>query len=484
MTQRVHARLRTLLAFSAISLSAVCVQAQVTPAAQHAPDEAFAMPLPFDRGAAGLAQSLRKLSTRASMLQINAHPDDEDGATLTYVSRGLGAEVSLLSLNRGEGGQNVMTSELWDGLGILRTQEHLAANRYYGVHLYYSRVADFGFSKTREETLQQWGHERVLADAVRVVRETRPMVITSVFAGNVSDGHGHHQTAGVTAQEVFNAAGDPKMFPEQLKEGLRPWTPLKVYARAPFARASGKTVYDYATGKTEPLLYRNYVTGTSMDHVPEATVTLHTGTYNPLFGESYAQVARGGLNQQKSQNGGVPVPLPGPSNASYHLYASRVSGANPPMYETDGFFSNIDTSLEGIALYLPQASQPVVAGKLTGIAEQVKEATEKFDGQDPSKSAPALAKGLDLTRDLIAYLRAAKLPEDARYNAVFELEIKQQQFETALAQSLGMSLVASVQGGASRRAPEGGGGGGTQPTTQSVIAGERFDVNVHVTDQG
>lgn len=485
MTLRAAVCLRTLLVTSSIALSAVCVQAQVTPAEQHGPDNAYAMPLPFDRGAAGLAQSLRKLSTRASLLQINAHPDDEDGATLAYESRGVGAEVSLLSLNRGEGGQNVMTSEFWDSLGILRTQEHLAANRYYGVHLYYTRVADFGFSKTREETLKQWGHERVLADAVRVVRETRPMVITSVFAGNVSDGHGHHQTAGVTAQEVFTAAGDPKMFPEQLKEGLRPWAPLKVYARAPFARASGNTVYDYATGKTEPLLYRNYVTGATMDHVPEATVTVHAGAYNPLFGESYAQVAREGLNQQKSQNGGVPVPLPGQTNATYHLYATRVNGGVVPEKETN-FFDGIDTSLTGIALYLPAASQADVKQKLEAIAASVTEAAAKFDGNNPAASAPALAKGLDQTRALLAQLKAAKLPEDGRYNAVFELEIKQQQFETALAQSLGMSLVASVQsgGGGGRRAPEGPGGGGNQPSTQSVVAGESFGVNVHVTDQG
>jgi LmbE family N-acetylglucosaminyl deacetylase len=472
VTERATYRLRTLLALSAVALAPACLCAQSVPDAQHSPDSAFAMPLPFDRGAAGLAQSLRKLSTRASMLQINAHPDDEDGPTLTYESRGVGAEVSLLSLNRGEGGQNVMTSDFWDALGILRTQEHLAANRYYGVHLYYTRVADFGFSKTREETLKQWGHDRVLGDAVRVVRETRPMVITSVFSGNVSDGHGHHQTAGVTAQEVFTAAADPKMFPEQLKEGLRPWAPSKMYARAPFARASGKTVYDYATGKTEPLLYRNYVTGATMDTVPEATVTVPSGTYNPLFGESYAQIAREGLNQQKSQNGGVPVPLPGPSFASYHLYASRAGGTASPEKE-QGFFDGIDTSLQGIASYLPAANQADAKQRLNAIALRVSEAAAMFDANDPSKSAPALAKGLDETRALIASWKAAKLPDESRYNALFELEIKERQFETALSESLGMSLVASV--------PSGGRG---ESSTQSVIAGETFGVNVHVTDQG
>jgi LmbE family N-acetylglucosaminyl deacetylase len=449
----------------------------------HVQPPAFAAPLPFDRGSAGLAQSLRKLSTRASLIQINAHPDDEDGGTLTYESRGVGAEVSLLALNRGEGGQNVMTPEFWDGLGILRTQEHLAANYYYGVHLYYTRVADFGFSKTREETLRQWSHERVLGDAVRVVRETRPMVITSVFAGNVSDGHGHHQTAGVLAQEVYTAAADPKMFPEQLKEGLRPWTPLKVYARAPFARATGNTVYDYATGKTEPLLYKNYVTGEEMPFVPPATVTVPAGTYNPLFGESYAQISREGLNQQKSQNGGVALPPPGRADAQYHLYASRVSGATLPAHE-NGFFDGIDTSLEGIASYLPAAAQSATKAKLQAIDAQVKEATAKFDANDPTKSAPALAKGLDLTRALIADLRAEKLPDDDRYNAIFELEIKERQFNEALGQSLGMSLLATVQAGPTGNVQQGPGGPPQQLVSQTVVAGENFGVNVHVADQG
>src|SRR5260370_30149459 len=96
----------------------------------------------------------------------------------------------------------------------------LAAGNYYGVHQYWTRVADFGFSKSLDEALKTWGHDRVLYDVVRIVRQTRPLIVTSVFAGNVSDGHGHHQTAGVMAQEVFNAAADPKIFPDHIKAGL------------------------------------------------------------------------------------------------------------------------------------------------------------------------------------------------------------------------------------------------------------------------
>src|SRR6185312_14086414 len=189
--------------------------------------------LTMDRGAAAVWQSLEKLHTRASVLMVTAHPDDEDGGVLTYEARGAGARTALLTMNGGEGGQNLMSNDFYDALGLVRTEELLASDRYYGVEQYFTRVVDFGFSKTEEETLEQWGHARVLGDAVRVVRQMQPLVIASVFVGGPSDGHGNHAAAGEIAQEVYNAACDPKMYPEQLQEGLRPWCPLKVYARVP-----------------------------------------------------------------------------------------------------------------------------------------------------------------------------------------------------------------------------------------------------------
>src|SRR5947208_2225110 len=192
---------------------------------------ADAEPLLFDSGAAALWQSLQKLHTRASLLMVTAHPDDEDGGMLTYESRGQGATVTLLTLNRGEGGANVMSPDYFDALGLVRTEELLAADRYYGVDQYWTRVVDYGFSKTMAESIQHWTRDRVLGDVVRVVRMVRPLVITSVFVGGPSDGHGNHQTAGAMAQAVFKAAADPNMFPEQIRAGLRPWAPLKDYAR-------------------------------------------------------------------------------------------------------------------------------------------------------------------------------------------------------------------------------------------------------------
>src|SRR5215831_15302779 len=135
-------------------------KAQTPIAVTGAPD-ATAQAIPFDRGAAALWQSLQKLHTRASLLMVTAHPDDEDGGMLTYESRGEGAQVTLLTLNRGEGGANVMSSDYFDALGLVRTQELLAADRYYGAEQFWTRVCDYGFSKTQDEALGQWGRDRV-----------------------------------------------------------------------------------------------------------------------------------------------------------------------------------------------------------------------------------------------------------------------------------------------------------------------------------
>ena len=192
-------------------------------AQQAVPPALDSMAIAPDRGAPGMMRWLRALGTRGSLLLVTAHPDDEDGGMLAYESRGHGARVGLLTLNRGEGGQDVMSSDMNDALGVVRTQELLAADRYMGAEQYFTRVVDYGFSKTREEALEKWGHERVLADSVRVVRMMRPLVVASVFVGAPTDGHGNHQVAGQMAQEVYVAAGDPNRVPEQIREGLRPW---------------------------------------------------------------------------------------------------------------------------------------------------------------------------------------------------------------------------------------------------------------------
>jgi LmbE family N-acetylglucosaminyl deacetylase len=443
---------------------------------------AYARALPIDRGSVGLSQTLRKLQTRASLAMVTAHPDDEDGGMLTYESRGQGVDTTLLTLNRGEGGQNVITADYWDQLGTLRTQELLAAGDYYGVHQYWTRVADFGFSKTIEEALKTWGEDRVLYDAVRAIRIQRPLVVTSVFAGNVSDGHGHHQVAGYTAQKVYVMAGDPKVFPDQIKAGLLPWSPLKVYARVPFARVTDKGIYDYATGHWEPVRFRNYVDGTSIEGVPKPTVEIPSGNYDAMLGSSYMQISREGLNEQKTQNGGIAIPLPRSGSSPYHLYASRVISTTPEK----SFFDGIDITLAGIASYAPKAEQSAWAEKLNALNATVESAISGFNAAKPSSIAPTLAKGVAQTNALIDEIGKSKLSAEARYNMTHELAVKQQQFNLALQQSLGLALLANTSEGAAGQSRMGPMGDmSTQiPTSQTVVPGDKVTVAVHVANQG
>jgi LmbE family N-acetylglucosaminyl deacetylase len=408
--------------------------------------------LPINRGSTALWQSLKKLHTRASLIMVTAHPDDEDGGMLTYESRGQGARVTLLTLNRGEGGANVMSSNYFDGLGLVRTEELLAAGRYYGVDQYWTRVVDYGFSKTKAESIAKWTHDRVLYDVVRVVRMTRPLVITSVFVGGPTDGHGNHQTAGAMAQEVFKAAGDPNVFPDQIAAGLKPWTPLKDYAHTPwFGNDDGKLAVNVS--------------------VPE-------GNYDPVLGMSYVQIAREGLGYEKSQTGGGMIPKAGALDSTYHRYSALMS---VPDKETS-FFDGIDTSLAGIASLAPGGKADFLLPGLKGLNAQVEAAIAEYSAGQPEKIAPQLAGGWKATEALIQQVKASQLSDQDKYNITFELEIKKAQFNNALAQSLGLSLAAII-------APE------TEPdprfamfmgdpeTTRVIIPGQKLGVKVHAVSQ-
>ncbi len=432
-------------------------------------------PLQIDRGAAGLWQMLLKLHTRASLLMVVAHPDDEDSGMLTLESRGQGARAMMLTLNRGEGGQNVMSDDFEDALGLVRTQELLSADRYSGVQQFFSSAIDFGFSKTREEALAQWSHDRVLADAVRVVRTTRPLVVTSVFVGGPTDGHGHHQVAGQMAQEVFAAAGDPKMFPEQIRAGLRPWSPIKMYARVPSNSVTPKGIRDSATGKLFPVRFYDYIHKDWSDGLPSIDVEIQEGTFDPVLGASYLQIAREGLALQKSQNGGGGIPYAGPVSVPYHRYGSQV----PASGKENSFFDGIDTSLAGIAELAQGQQNAFLKEGLSRVDGFVAQAMHDFSLDHPEKVAPSLAQGLHETDALVAQVTASALSEDAKYGVLHELTIKQNQFQQAIAASLGFSLEATV---APKKEPPRNNFflGGPTETFAFAVPGQDFAVKVHL----
>lgn len=368
-----------------------------------------------NRGAAAVWQSLKKLHTRASLIMITAHPDDEDGGMLAYESRGVGAQVTLLTLNRGEGGANVMSSDFWDGLGLVRTEELLAAGQYYGVDQYWTRVCDYGFSKTMDEAVAKWGRERVLGDVVRVVRMVRPLVVTSVFVGGPSDGHGNHQVAGLMAKEVFEAAGDPTRFPEQIREGLLPWKPLKYYAHVPFFGPEQSKI-------------------TTTLRVPD-------GDYDPFLGLSYLQTSREGLGFQKSQNGGGFIPRAGSVTADYHRFGSHI----PAQDHERSFFDGIDTSLLGIAAFAAEKDRRFLTEDLKRINGSIEEAISAFSAAHPERCAPFLATGLKNTEALIQRVEGSALSAEEKYNILHELNAKSAEFNDAIVESLGIAMRATVQ---------------------------------------
>jgi LmbE family N-acetylglucosaminyl deacetylase len=403
--------------------------------------------LPIDQGARGLEQLLRRLNTRASLMLIVAHPDDEDGGMLTFYSRGMGARVAMLTLNRGEGGQNAMTGDFEDALGLLRTQELLSADRYFGVNQMFGTEVDFGFSKTKEETFAKWTHERVLYDAVRAVRLYRPLVVASVFIGGVTDGHGHHQVSGEITQEVFKAAADPKVFPDQIAEGLLPWAPLKVYARVPMQAITSQGLFDYATGQYAPARFTNYVTGEVTTTTPSADVVVHEGNKDKLLEDkSYVQFARIGLGLQKSQIGnGMRMPPAGAFDIGYHRYGSRLDAAHQKAHE-DSFFEGIDTSIEGIASLAPGAP-PLLRSGLAKLGASIAFATSRFDAANPSAIAPQLADALQQDDTLLSTLEATSFGDaDEKASVLHELRVKRVQINDALAIALGLTLDATTSG--------------------------------------
>ena len=378
-------------------------------------------PLPEDQGSIRLYQLLTRLKTTGRIMQVTAHPDDEDGGMLTLESRGKGASVLLLTLTRGEGGQNKFGTETSDDLGILRTLELLQADKYYSVQQRFSHAIDFGYSKTADETFSKWhGHEIALGDVVRAIRIFRPDVLIARFSGTRRDGHGHHQASAILTMEAFRAAADPKRFPEQIKEGLLPWQAKKLYAGNPPRMFSGGKIAD-----------------------EDYTVKLDTGQYSPLLGMSYTQFALEGLSHQKSQGtGGIRVP-PGHRWTYYKLMDSVLP---KPAGHESGFFDGIDTSLQGLATRLgaEESKAPFLRPALESLEKHAEDASKAFSVADSSPCTKPLLAGRDEAGKLIQQVEVSQLSAAAKAELLPALRAKQQQFQDAANEALGVYFEATV----------------------------------------
>ncbi|HEX8283815.1 MAG TPA: PIG-L family deacetylase [Pyrinomonadaceae bacterium] len=236
---------------------------------------------PAQPDAAETQARLRTLAVAGSVLYVGAHPDDENTALLAYLARGRGARTAYLSLTRGDGGQNLLGPEKGELLGVVRTQELLAARRLDGAEQFFTRAIDFGFTKSPEETFRFWDHDAVLADVVWVVRRFRPDVIVARFPTTGEGGHGQHTASAILAGEAFDAAADPARFPEQLKEGVRPW-------------------------KAKRLVWNVFNFRGEAPKDADKMLSVDVGGYDPLLGKSYAEIAAASRTMHKSQAQGTP----------------------------------------------------------------------------------------------------------------------------------------------------------------------------------
>ena len=306
--------------------------------------------LPWDQGEVGRHLYAKRLQTTGRLMMLTAHPDDEDGPTLTMQSRGHGQQVLLMSLTRGEGGQNRTGSNLWDELGVLRTLELLESTRYYGTDLRFSRVADFGFSKSADETFKKWGgHEVPLRDIVYVIREWKPDVFVSRWSGTPRDGHGNHQAAGILAPEAVKCAADPKCFPDQLsgKYALTTWQVLKFYQG-------------------------------NQGEGGDVSVREDVNQVDPDTGMSYVRMSMEGFRHQASQ---LPGTLTVPSNVNWRSYKLSYSAipsypVKPGMKEQD-FFDGIDTSVQALATRPELAAGKLAQQDLPAVQDLIAKANEQ-----------------------------------------------------------------------------------------------------------
>lgn len=313
-------------------------------------------------GAVATGLLLRQMDGVKRVLMIGAHPDDEDTSLLTTLAREWGVETAYLALTRGDGGQNLIGPELWEGLGVVRTGELMAARHLDGAEQFFTRAFDYGFSKTADEALSFWPQEELLEDVVWVVRKFRPQVIVTVFSGTPRDGHGQHQAAGIMAREAFTAAGDPTRFPEQLAEGVEAWTPDKLYESS---RSFG---------------------GRGGGAAPGALV-IPTGDLDPLLGRSAFQLSMESRSQHRSQDMGAAQP-PGPSTTGVILVESLLAGDDPTV------FARIDTTLAGLAGSLPATTRRETVAHLDAYRSWLQLARDGF-GLDPAAIGDELGEALN-----------------------------------------------------------------------------------------
>ncbi len=291
---------------------------------------------------------LKKLHVYGSVLYIAAHPDDENTRLLAYLAKGRLYKTGYLSLTRGDGGQNLIGEEQGSELGLIRTQELLAARKLDGAEQFFTRAYDFGFCKTTDEALATWGKEEILSDVVRVIRKFQPDIIITRFPPDSRAGHGHHSASAVLAQEAFAAAADAARFPEQLQDGLHPW-------------------------QAKRLLWNTFNFG-STNTQSEDQFKIEVGGFNALLGKSYGEIAAESRSQHKSQGFGIAA-----QRGNAYEYFITSGGPAPENDLMDG----IDTTV---------ARTGIAKNSVHTIQQLTDSIIHSFAHESPEKSVPGLVR--------------------------------------------------------------------------------------------
>ncbi len=317
---------------------------------------------------------LEKLNTVGSVLYIAAHPDDENTRLLAWLSKEKKLRTAYLSVTRGDGGQNLIGNEKGDALGLIRTQELLAARRADGAEQYFTRAVDFGYSKNPEETFSHWNRDSILSDMVWVIRKFKPDVIICRFPTTGEGGHGHHTASAILASEAFSAAADPSRFPEQLAF-VQVW-------------------------KTRRLFWNTFNFGSTNTTSPDQ-LQIDVGAYNPLIGKSYGEIAAESRSNHKSQGFGSAS-----SRGTQIEYFKLIKGDSA----RKDLFEGIDQTWNRLSVLPGMYNQPFEI-----IQEKVNECVRKFKPLSPELTVPALIE---------IYAQLLVLNSDAKKSPELAVKIK------------------------------------------------------------
>ena len=389
------------------------------------------VPVDEEQGHVALGLALRHLANTGIYMNADAHPDDENNGLFVMLNRGQGYRTTLATATRGNGGQNEIGPEIFEALGILRTEELAALHRFDGAEQYFTRAVDFGFSFSMDETFEKWGRDDITSDFVHLIRMIRPDVITAM-SPNATGGGLHHASSSIIARDAFKFAADPAKYPEQIRDGLRPWQAKKFYVVAgggPGGPGGG------APGG-----------GAAAANAPAPRVTrCDIGGYDPLLGKTFSEIGTEARSMHKCQGQAQLLALPAPANSQYQLLETAIPGQMDR--DEKALFDGVDTTIPGLAKFAGARVPKDLTDGLAALALDVQTAQKKFDTDTDASTLAPLVAGLHAVRQLRGQLRAMAIDETARFEIDYRLRQKEREFQQAALVANGVRVEALADDG-------------------------------------